>query len=90
MQFSKIFSSETTSPRAFIFGIYHHLEVLYQSCSNYTPEVKIDPGPGSQFYIELYKENFKRLHFLNREWECDQTKQEWSLGGPLPKLFKWF
>jgi len=23
-----------------------HLEVLYQSCSNYVPGVKIDPAPG--------------------------------------------
>jgi len=35
------------------------LEVFYQSCSNYAPGVKIDPAPGSQFYIDLYKENFK-------------------------------
>jgi len=46
MRFSKIFLSETTRPRAFIFGILHHLEILYQSCSNYAPEVKIDPAPG--------------------------------------------
>jgi len=66
MQFSKFFLSETTRPRAFIFGIYHQLEVLYQSCSNYAPGVKIDPAPGSQIQIELYKENFKRLLLLNR------------------------
>ena len=46
MQFSKIFLSETTRPRAFILGIQHHLEVLYQSCSNCAPGVKIDPAPG--------------------------------------------
>ena len=46
MQFSKIFLSKTTRPRAFIFGIQHHLEALYQSCSNYAPLVKIDPAPG--------------------------------------------
>jgi len=45
--------------------------------------------PGSQFYIQLYKEKFKRLLLLNRLWEFDQTQQEWSLGGPLPKLLKW-
>jgi len=22
--------------------------------------------------------------------QFDQTQQEWFLGGPLPKLFKWF
>jgi len=56
MQLSKIFLSETTRPRAFIFGIQHYIafifgiqhyiEVLYQNCSNYAPGVKIDPGPG--------------------------------------------
>jgi len=35
--------------------------------------------------IELYKEIFKRLLFLNRLWEFDQTQQEWSLGSPIPK-----
>jgi len=45
---------------------------------------------GSQFYIELYKEKFKQLLLLNRLWEFDQTKPEWSLGSPLLKLFKWF
>ena len=46
MQHSKFFFSDTTSPRAFIFGILHHLEVLYQSCSYYAPGVEIDPAPG--------------------------------------------
>jgi len=51
---------------------------------------KLTPPLGSQFYIELYKENFKRHLLLNRLWEFDETKQEWSLGRPLQKLFKWF
>jgi len=47
---------------------------------------------GSQYYIELCKENFKRIILLNRyyKWEFDQTQQELSLDGPLRKLFKWF
>jgi len=65
MKLIKIFLSETTRPRAFIFGVKHHQEVLYQSCSNYAPGVKIDPAPGSQFYIELYMENFKHHLLLN-------------------------
>lgn len=48
------------------------------------------PARGSQFYIELYKENFKRHLLLNYLWEFDQTSQEWSLGGLLSKLFKPF
>jgi len=51
---------------------------------------KLTPPRGSQFYIELYKENFKRHLLLNHQWECDQTSQECSLGGPLSKLFKLF
>jgi len=51
---------------------------------------KLTPPRGSQFYIELYKENCKQILLLNRLWEFDETKQEWSLGGPLQKLFKWF
>jgi len=46
MQLAKNFLSETTRPKALIFGILHHLEVLYRSCSNYDPGVKIDIGPG--------------------------------------------
>jgi len=90
MQLSKIFLSETTRPRAFIFSKKHHLEALYQNCSNYAPGVKIELGRGSQFYIELYKEHFKRPLLLNRKWEFYQTQQELSLSGPLPKIFKWF
>ena len=36
----KIFLSETTRPRALIFGMKHHLVDLYQVCSNYTPGAK--------------------------------------------------
>jgi len=46
--------SETTRPRAFIFGILHHLEVLYQSCSNYAPGVKIDPALGGHNFTLIY------------------------------------
>jgi len=31
---------------------------------------------------------FKQLLFLNRSLDFDQTSQEWSMGGPLSKLFK--
>ena len=36
----KIFMSETTMPRALIFGMKHHLVNLYQVCSNYIPWAK--------------------------------------------------
>ena len=41
-----IFLSETTGPRALIFGMYHHLVDLYQVCSNKAPGVKNGPAPG--------------------------------------------
>ena len=33
------------------------------------------------FYLNIFS-------FWNRSLDFDQTSQEWSLGGPLPKLFK--
>jgi len=54
------------------------------------PLPKLTPPRGPQFYIELYKEKFKQLLILNRFWQFYQTQQEWSLGGPLLKLFKSF
>jgi len=47
---------------------------------------KLTPPRGSQFYIELYRENCKRLLLLNRLWELDKTQQEWSLGGPFTEI----
>ena len=43
----KFFLSETIRPRALIFGMWHHLIDLYQVFSNYTPEAKNGPAPGS-------------------------------------------
>jgi len=51
---------------------------------------KLTPLRGSQFYIDVYKENFKWHLLFNHLWEFDQTSQEWSLGGPLSKMFKPF
>ena len=39
----KIFS-ETTRPRALIFGMLHHLVDLNQVCSNYAPGAKNGPA----------------------------------------------
>jgi len=56
----KIFFSKTIGPRAKIFGIWHDLVDLYQSCSNYGPRVKIGPAPGGLgFYIVLYSKTLK-------------------------------
>ena len=59
---------------------------MYQSCSNYAPEVKIGGHNFTLNYIRKTSNDF----LLNRLWEFYQTQQEWSLGGPLPKLFKLF
>ena len=45
-QHEKIFLSETTRPRAMIFGMKHHLVNLYQVYSNYSPGAKNGPAPG--------------------------------------------
>ena len=42
----KILLPETTSPRALIFGMWHHLVDHYQACSNYTPGQKIGTARG--------------------------------------------
>ena len=42
----KIFLSEITRPRALIFGMYHDLVDLYQSCSNYSHWFKNGPAAG--------------------------------------------
>ena len=38
--------SETTRPRALIFGMIHYVVVFYQDCSNCTPWAKNGPYPG--------------------------------------------
>ena len=38
--------SETTRPRALIFGMLHHLVDLYQVCSNYSP------APGVTYFTK--------------------------------------
>ena len=42
----KIILSETTRPKALIFGMKHNLVDLYQVCSNYTTGAINDPTPG--------------------------------------------
>ena len=49
----KIFLSETTRPRALIFGMKHHLVNFYQVFSNYSPGAKNTPQPGSHVLHRL-------------------------------------
>ena len=55
-----IFLSETTKPRALIFGMQHHLVVdLYPVCSNYGPGAKIGPALGSHVLHRPIGRNMK-------------------------------
>ena len=49
----KIFLSETTRPRALIFGILHYQKDLYQVCSNNAPGVKNVPAAGSNVLYRI-------------------------------------
>ena len=57
----KIFLSETTMPRALIFGMKHHPVNFYQVCSNYIPGAKNGLPPGSHVLHRLISigENIK-------------------------------
>ena len=58
--------SQTVRARAFIFGVKHHLMVLYQNTSNYGPGVEIGPmWWGLGFHVEMQKEIFKNLLVSN-------------------------
>ena len=46
--------SETTRPRALIFGMKHHIVTLYQICSNYFAWVKNGPSPGITCFTLAY------------------------------------
>ena len=49
----KIFSSETTRPRALIFGMKHHLVNRCQVCSNHIPGTKNGSPRGSHVLHRL-------------------------------------
>ena len=64
----KIFFSQALRARGLIFGMQHHLVMLYQNTSNYCPGVEISPllwilG----FHMEIKKEIFKNLLAPNRK-----------------------
>ena len=65
---SKIFLSQTVRARAFIFGMKHHLVMLYQNTSNYGPGMEISPMSWILgFHMEIKKEIFKNLLVPNRK-----------------------
>jgi len=59
MQFSKIFLSETTRPKD--FNIWYIASSSTKVVQIMPLGSKLTPPRGLQFYIELYKENGKRL-----------------------------
>ena len=59
-----IFLSETTRPRALMFGMEHHLVNLCQVCSNYIPGATMARPGGHVFYKGLYRENMKNSSCL--------------------------
>ena len=45
-------------------------------------------------YVNAYVSRTRFINYCDSllfvVWEFVQTQQEWSLGSPLPQLFKWF
>ena len=64
----KLFLSETTRPRALIFGMKHHLVNLYQVCSNYIPWAKNGPAPGVTFNIDLLRGKHEKIFLSETIW----------------------
>ena len=60
-----IFLSETTRPRALIFGMKHQLVNLYQICSNYIPGTKMASAEGSHvLHRPILGKNMKKSSCL--------------------------
>ena len=57
----KILFSETTGPRAQIFGVEQCLEGLYQSCSDSVPGVTNGPTLGVTLFLQKYIEKMFKI-----------------------------
>ena len=53
--------SETTRPRALIFGMMHYLVVFYQVCSNIPLGPNMAPPGGHMLYIGLNREKHEKI-----------------------------
>ena len=62
----RIFLSETTKPKALIFGMKNYLVVFYQVCSNYTPGTKMAPSLGHMLYIDLNRETHEKIFLVSK------------------------
>ena len=84
----KIILSETTRPRALLFGMKHHLVNLYQVCSNYIPGAKNCPDPRVTCFIYLYWEKHEKILSETIWPKSLDIWYEASPSGPLPSLFQ--
>ena len=62
----KLFLSETTRPRAFIFGMWHHLRDLYQVIQIMLLGPNMGPPRGHMVNIGLYEETRKEPLYFSR------------------------
>ena len=82
-------------PRHTKFCMKPYLVGLYQKCPKYRPGVKFGPTPGGgghNFYIGLYRENFRNLPVPSHKALAYQILHAASSSGPLPsvpKLMTW-
>lgn len=61
----------------------YHLEVFYQSCADYVPEVKVRLGLAVTFYKEKDRKNFRHLLLLNPEAQSSKVLLKALSSGPL-------
>ena len=76
------------------YHTWHLCGVFFSSPEHFVLKVSFCDGPLSVVYclcVRVCVNNFIKQHLLwNHLLDFDQTSQEWSLGGPLSKLFKPF
>ena len=63
-----IFLSETTMPRALIFGMKHYLVNLYQFVQIIYLGPKMAPPKGHMSYIGLYREKHEKIFLSETIW----------------------
>ena len=65
-QHEKIFFSETTKPRALIFGIWYVASTQFIQIIVLGP--KMAPPRGHMFYIGLYREQYEKIFLSETTW----------------------
>ena len=65
-----------------------HWMVLFQNCvRQFVPSTKMAPTPELSLTKDPMGNSHKNLLLRNHWANCNQTLVEWSLDGPLPKLY---